>query len=135
MASWGSINQFLLSITCPGGGKCFATTIVLCPGYFLLSTTRQVNTSLFECPRSTTRALLPGQDHLLLTAVIDLQSGWGHGVGCSSNNYCLAFTSSVGEELFLQVLGYVLFDDNVVGVVLYQGLVSRQYTICLFIWY
>ena len=134
MASWGSINQFLLSITCPGGGKCFAITIVLWPGHFPLSTTHQVNTSLSEYPKSTTRALLPGQDHLSLTVVIDLQSGRGHGIGCI-NKFCLAHMSSVGEELFLQVLGYVLFDDNVVGVVLYQGLVSRQYTICLFIWY
>jgi hypothetical protein len=40
------------------------------------------------------------------------------------NKPSLAYTSSVGEELFLHFLGYVLFDDNVVGVVLYQTLVS-----------
>lgn len=74
---------------------------------------------LCEDAHAAPGALLPDQEHLVFVTVIDSQLG--HRMGCLSDNLVLAYTPSVSEELFLVILADPLFDDQVVGVMLYKA--------------
>lgn len=69
-----------------------------------------------EYPRPPARALLPHEVHLVLLSVVDFQLRHGRrGLG---DEFSIAEASRVLEELFLQVLGDIVLDDDVVAVLL-----------------
>lgn len=60
------------------------------------------------------RTLLPHKIHLLLVSVVDLE--FGQRAGVLSDQPAFAQPTGVCEQLFLEVFGDPLLDDNVVGV-------------------
>lgn len=72
-------------------------------------------------PGTTARALLSYEIHLVPIPVVDPQLG--HRLGCFGDEFAIANAPGVGKELFLEVLGDPLLDDNVVAIaLLYRGI-------------
>lgn len=65
-------------------------------------------------PGSATGVLFPHKVHLVLLLVVDLKLG--EGAGGLGDELAFAQAPRVGEELFLEVFGDPLLDDDVVAV-------------------
>lgn len=73
-------------------------------------------------PGTAARALLPDEIHLVPVLVVDPQLS--HRLGCLGDEFPIANAPGMGEELFLEVFGDPLLDNNVVAIALLHRAIS-----------